>query len=269
MMATAAGAIGEEAYYGTPKGGVMCTGPYSLASWQAGSKIALKSKPGYWDAKLKPKASSVVFDFISDGSTLTSAVSSGQIDGTFEVPATAIPQLRSSSNGRTLTFGAGAQFLAFRPTGRKGPLADARARQALSYALDRESIATVIFQGAAPPSVTPVDPGVWGYSCEIFQKGYDSLPRPVYDRDKAKALVQQAGSPKQTITIALPAEQRVYLQTAHTPQSMARKIGLSIKTRPPRCGRTCSATCTTTPRPAPPTTRWPSRSAKRAWRSRS
>jgi peptide/nickel transport system substrate-binding protein len=84
--------------------------------------------------------------------------------------------------------------------------------------------------GAAPPSVTPVDPGAWGYSGEIFQKGYDALPRPVYDRDKAKALVQQAGSPKHTITIALPAEQRVYLQTAHTLQSTARKVGSSIKT---------------------------------------
>jgi peptide/nickel transport system substrate-binding protein len=234
MMATAAGAVGEAAYirakgssYGTAKGGVMCTGPYTLASWQPGAKITLEANPGYWDTQLKPKARTVVFDFVTDESTLTSALTSGQIDGSFEVPPESVAQLRSGSG--TLTFGAGTQFFAFRPTQRKGPLADPRIRQALSYALDRDSIVKVIFQGAAVPSVTPVDPGAWGYSRDVFQQAYAALPKPVYDVAKAKSLVAAAGKPSAPITIAVPADQRVYLQTAQTLQSTAKKIGLDIK----------------------------------------
>jgi peptide/nickel transport system substrate-binding protein len=235
MMATAAGAISEEAYvkqagssYGTPKGGLMCTGPYTLKSWQPGSKLTLQANPHYWDKSLQPKAKTVTFQFVTDESTLASGLTSGEIDGAFEVPSGAIPELRQASGG-TLTFGAGTQFFAFRPTQRKGLLDDPRIRQALSYALDRTSIAKVIFAGAAVPSVTPVDPGAWGYSRSVYTKAYGALPKPEYNLAKARALVKQAGSPKQAITIATPADQQVYLRATQDLQSAAKRIGLTIK----------------------------------------
>lgn len=234
MMATAAGAIGEAAYikshgktYGTAKGGVMCTGPFKLASWQPGTKITLARNDAYWDPQLKAKAATVVFNFITDESTITSALTSGGLDGSFEVSPASISQLKSSGTG-SLTLGAGTQFFAFRQTERKGILNDQRIRQALSLALDRHAIAKVVFGGAATPAVTPVDPGAWGYARSTFKSAYDRLPKPTYDLARAKSLVQQAGSPKGTITIAVPAELRVYTQTAQTLQSAARKIGLKI-----------------------------------------
>jgi peptide/nickel transport system substrate-binding protein len=234
MMATAAGAVGEEAYikskgtkYGTAKGGLMCTGPFKLGSWQAGSKVTLTRNAAYWDPQLKAKASQVVFNFITDESTSTSALTTGGLDGQFEVSPASISQLKSSGSG-TLTFGAGTQFFAFRQTETKGLLSNLKIRQALSLALDRTAITKVIFGGAAVPAVTPVDPGAWGYSKATFQAAHDALPAPEYDLAKAKALVQQAGSPKGKITIAVPADLRVYTQTAQTLQSAARKIGLNI-----------------------------------------
>jgi peptide/nickel transport system substrate-binding protein len=235
MMSTAAGAIGEAAFikragkdYGTAKGGVMCTGPFKLGSWQPGTKITLQRNASYWDPALKAKSSSVVFNFITDESTSTSALTSGGIDGSFEVSPASLSQLRSSGSGN-LTLGAGTQFFAFRQTERKGLLANPRIRQALSLALDRNAIAKVIFGGAATPAVTPVDPGAWGYSRSTFQTAYDRLPKPTYDLARAKQLVQQAGNPKATITIAVPAALQVYTQTAQTLQSAARKIGLKIE----------------------------------------
>lgn len=236
MMATAAGAIGERDYierqgksYGTPKGGLMCTGPYALDSWQSGSRITLKANDRYWDEKLQPKASQITFSFVTDESTLASALTSGQIDGTYDVPAAAVSQLRETADGGTLTFGAGTSFFAFRPTQRKGPLADVRIRQALSLALDRKAIARVIFQGTAVPSVTPASPGAWSYARKTFQEGYDRLPKPTFDLDQAERLVGQAGNPTATIRIALPADQRVYADTAQALQSNAQRIGLKVK----------------------------------------
>jgi peptide/nickel transport system substrate-binding protein len=214
--------------YGTPKGGLMCTGPFKLGSWQPGTRITLERNDAYWDPELKAKAGKVVLNFITDESTITSALTTGGLDGTFEVSPASISQLKSSGSG-TLTFGAGTQFFAFRPTERKGPLADPKIREALSLLLDRAAISRVIFGGAAVPAVTPVDPGAWGYSRDVFQQAHDALPQPTYDPDKAKALVDQAGGAKGTIKIALPADQRVYSQTAQTLQSAARKIGLDLE----------------------------------------
>jgi peptide/nickel transport system substrate-binding protein len=235
MMATAAGAIGEAAYikdkgahYGTAKGGLMCTGPFKLAAWQPGTKITLERNDGYWDPELKAKAREVTFNFITDESTYTSALTSGGLDGSFQLSPSSLAQLKSSSTG-TLTFGAGTQFVAIRPTERKGALADPRIRQALSLALDRDAIARVVFGGSAVPAVTPVDPGAWGYSRDVFKSAYEALPKPEYDIEKAKALVAQAGGAKGAIRIAVPAEQRADSQVAQTLQSAARKAGLDVE----------------------------------------
>ena len=59
---------------GTPSTGVMCTGPFTVGSWKSGQNITLKRHPGYWDAEHKAKAATFEFVFLSDDSTLTSAL---------------------------------------------------------------------------------------------------------------------------------------------------------------------------------------------------
>ena len=235
MMATAAGVIGEKAYVeskgakcGTPNGGVMCTGPYKLDRWQAGSQIVMSKNPDYWDDSLKPKAGKVTFRFITDESTATSALTSGEIDGSFQVATPAIPQLSSSSSGK-LTFGADTEFLGFRPTEKKGLFQDKRIREALSLAVNRDEIAKIVFQGSGTPSVSPIQPAAWGYGKSTFKEAFDKLPRPRYDLDAAKKLVKEAGSPKTPIVVAAPSDVRSYVQTLQTFQSAAKQIGLNMK----------------------------------------
>ncbi|MBK5232909.1 MAG: ABC transporter substrate-binding protein [Thermoleophilia bacterium] len=237
MMATAAGVIGEKKYvekkgdsYGTPTGGVMCTGPYSLESWKPGSEIVLKKNPNYWDQDLQPKADEVDFQFVTDESTASSALVSGSIDGTFEVPQASVPQLQSGGKGK-LTFGAGTQFVGVRQTETKGLLTNPKIREALSLAMNRDAIAKVIFNGSSVPAMTPVQPAQWGYSKPIFEAAQQKLPKPTQDLTKAKDLVKQAGSPTDPIVIAVSADQSYMSQTAQTIKSAAKEVGLNVEVK--------------------------------------
>lgn len=235
MMATPAGVVGQRAFveargrkYGTPNGGIMCTGPFKLDSWKPGTSIALSRNDGYWDADGAAKAGALTFKFITDESTMIGGLQSGELDGTFQVPPAGVSQLRSAPG--TLTFGASTEWFAFRPTEKNGAVKDPRVMEALSLVLDRDSIASVVFGGAAVPAGTPIQPGAYGYARETFAAAGERLAPPAVDLDKARALVTEAGAAaRRPIAIAVMADVRAYGQAAQTLQDAARRVGLDVK----------------------------------------
>lgn len=110
-MSSAAGAIVSKAAaeaagekFGTPQGGMLCTGPFKLASWEPGKAINLEKNENYWDADLIPKVEKLSFSFIADESTAINALRSGDVDGQFlYLPPAGLSQLEGSD--ATITFG--------------------------------------------------------------------------------------------------------------------------------------------------------------------
>ena len=86
----------------------------------------------------------------------------------------------------------------------KGPLADPRVRQAVSYALDRKGIINTVWTRAPATSRTRWGSGTWGYRPDVFQQAYDALPALDQDIAKAAGPNKQAGVAGQTITIGTP-----------------------------------------------------------------
>jgi peptide/nickel transport system substrate-binding protein len=130
----ASGAVSKQAYverqgkaYGTPKGGLMCTGPFKLDRWAPGQSVVLTRSDGYWNPRLRPKAGRVELRAVPDQAALTNALPTGEIDGTFFTPVAAIDRLEASGAG-TLYRGEStlAQLLARGWTGRSVTCASAR-----------------------------------------------------------------------------------------------------------------------------------------------
>lgn len=236
MMATAAGAIGEASYikakgkaYGTAEGGVMCTGPYELKSWTPGESLTITRNPTYWDTSLKPKTKSVKFLFIQDPSTITDGLESGQIDGAYEVPVTAVQTLEKSGVGQ-FYLGRSTEFGVLAFTTKAGPIQNPVIRQALSLAIDRKAIASTVFGGAAVPIYSLSFPSTYGYAKSTFQQGYNALVKAgAYDLARAKKLVKGAGSPTKVLSMLVNADDPASTETALYVQSAAKKIGLTIK----------------------------------------
>jgi peptide/nickel transport system substrate-binding protein len=236
MMATAAGAIGEASYiepkgksYGSAKGGLMCTGPYELKSWTPGVGLTITQNPNYWDKSLQPKVQKVNFLFISDPTTVTDGLLSGQIDGAYEVPVSAVKTLEKSSVGK-LYLGISTEFGVLSFTTKAGPIQNPLIRRALSLAIDRQVIASTVFSGAAVPIYSLSFPSTWGYAKPTFQQGYNALVKAgATSLSAAKKLVAQAGSPTQVVSMLVNAQDPAATQTALYVQSAAKQIGLTIK----------------------------------------
>src|SRR3954452_10621371 len=124
--------------FGTPSGGTMCTGPFKLGDWKPGASLTAVRNDGYWDAKLAPKASSIVFKGVPDDSSLTSGLLTNELTGTYPQPLTTLDQLQHSDKVKVY---AGPSFTsdAFVISSLTGALKDVRVRRALSMAIDRKA----------------------------------------------------------------------------------------------------------------------------------
>ena len=237
ILSMASGAVSKRAYveqqgkaYGTPKGGLMCTGPFKLERWTPGQSVVLTRYDGYWNPGLRPKAGRVELRAVPDQAALTNALLTGEIDGTFHTPVAAIGRLEASKAG-TLYRGEStlAQMLIPRLD---GPLGDVRIRKALSMALDRSVISQQVWAGAASPLASIAPETTWGYARDVFAKAYDELGiKPTADLEAAKALVREAGAPGETITVWSSAERREANTTANYVADVGKELGLDMKVR--------------------------------------
>lgn len=217
--------------YGTPRGGLMCTGPFKLTSWRSGDSITIERNAQYWNAALKPKVGAVTFRFIPDSSTLTSALLSGDVDGTYEAPVGSTKALRGSSVG-TLFSGPSTQSVSFGPTRATGAGADPRVRRAIDLAIDKRAFVKNVLQGAGEPLKTMTPPFAFRGSpaAEIYQAGYDALEdNAAPNLAEAKRLIAEAKPGKTPLVIAVGAGQQLPLQTATIMQAAGKSLGLEMR----------------------------------------
>lgn len=235
-MATISGAIAEKAYlqkegskYGTAAGGIMCTGPYELKKWNPGNDIVLQANPHYWDPAYTPKIKTITVKFIVNSSTLTSALLSGEIAGAYGVPATSYPELKSAGDG-TLYFGPSLSITELAPTTTSGPIGNVKIREALSLALDRSAIASVVYDGAAVPNLALTPPTAWDPSATAtYKAAYEKLGPSSPEVAKAKSLVASVPDHTSPITLGLLSGDQTELALATAVQQAGNSIGLNIK----------------------------------------
>lgn len=238
LMAGVAGVVNQKAAtakagkeYGTPRGGLMCTGPFELDRWAAGESIQISANERYWNADLKPKVKQLTFRFIPDSSTLTSALLSGEVDGSYNAPVGSLTALAKSPAG-TLYQGPSSASVSFGPTRPTGPAADPRVREALDLSIDKEAFVKNVLRGAGEPLKTFTPPFVYAGSPEkaIYQAGYDALPDNLKpDPERAKQLIADAKPAKTPLTIGIAAGDQLSLQVATIVQAAGKGLGLTMK----------------------------------------
>jgi len=236
-LGTLAGAVVEKKFaqakgqaFGSPDTGVVCTGPFKFTSYDGSTKLVLTRNDGYWDTARKAHAKTFTFVYAVDNSALVNGLTSGQIDGAFNVPSSLLDQLGSATTGKAYVGGEGStpvnlDLLMSKDT---GPGADVRVRQALSMVIDREAIAKTVLKGAADPLYQVVGPGLWGYGEQAFRAAYQQHVRKP-DVAAAKALVRQAGAAGATLVLGYPTGNPQLVQLATVLQQEAAEIGITLK----------------------------------------
>ncbi|MFJ9890510.1 ABC transporter substrate-binding protein [Streptomyces sp. NPDC091287] len=216
--------------FGSPDGGLNCTGPFSLKRWSKGQSITLERHDGYWDPARAAKPASVEFVFLKDVTTSVNALVAGEVDGAYGVAAPSYARLRSSGKG-ALVFGPTTSTVNLVVSDLKGPLADVRLRRALSLALDRKGFAKTAFGGYAEPSRAVASRFTWGKgpARAVFEKAWKSLPPAEQDVAEAKRLVAQAGKPSRPIVVAASNAGSVNPLIGTEVQAAGKRIGLDVE----------------------------------------
>ena len=214
---------------GTPQGGLMCSGPYKVGSWKAGSTLNVVRNDGYWDASHKAKVAEIDFRGVPDDASMTSGFLTGGIDGSYPQGLSTIDQLKAAKDKVTVSQGPSFASDAIVISNLKGALGDVRVRQALSLAIDRKAYIQNVYHGDAQLPRTLANPGTWGYGRDVFQADWDARPAPAQDLAKAKALMQQAGAAGKTITLGMTSEVQQLNTAANAIRSAGEAIGLTVK----------------------------------------
>jgi peptide/nickel transport system substrate-binding protein len=213
--------------YGTPAGGIMCTGPYEFKSWTAGAGVTAVVNPHYWNPAVKPLVKQIIIKGVPSAASFTSGMLTGAIQGSYYFGLSNLGSLEHS-NALTVYQGPGQSTDAFIISTTTGPLANVKVRQALSLALDRSAIISQVYDGAALMPRWLANPGTFGYGQSVFTSAYDQSPVLNQNLAEARKLAKQAGVDGQTITIGTSSELASISAETGAYQQAAEAIGLKV-----------------------------------------
>jgi len=237
-LSSSAGVVIEKSFaekqgknYGTPAGGIMCTGAYMLKSWTPGVGVVAVRNPHYWNPSVHPLVGQITIKGVSSIAALTAGLETGAIQGDYPASqVSTLEQLEHSSAVRVY-LGPGWTTDAFIVASLKGVLGSLDVRRALSLALNRQGIIDSVYQGAAQLPRWLSNAGTFGYGQSVFDQAYDSSPVLTQNIVQARKLVRQAGDTGKTLTIGTTSQLPVYAGDAGAYQAAAQAIGLKVVLR--------------------------------------
>lgn len=178
-------------------------GPFVMHSYHFGQRILYVRNPNYWKVDKKgqrlPYLTRLVIEIVPNLDTSRMRFMAGETDVYGARPREfAEMKLQGQSGNFTIFDGPptfGSEFLVFNqnPAGIKAPklawFQDARFRQAVSHAVDRNAIVTQVYAGRATPQFGPVSPA----NKFFFNPNVRKYP---YDLARAEAFLKSAGFSK-------------------------------------------------------------------------
>jgi peptide/nickel transport system substrate-binding protein len=202
----------------------VCSGPFSFVERVAQDHITLDRYAGYWNAAAI-HFDRVIFRPIPDTTVRLVNLQAGQLDMIEEMAPTDADKVRGDPKLH-LTAETGLGYAAIVFNLHNGPKADdpfghdARLREALEAAIDRNAINQVVMSGLFVPD----------NQTELLTSPYfdKDIPVPPRDLAKAKALVKASGIAHPVLELRVANSPRDE-QVAEVVQSMAAEAGIAVK----------------------------------------
>jgi peptide/nickel transport system substrate-binding protein len=185
---------GETTYAATNANG---TGPYRLVSHEPDIRTVLTLNEEYWGMDEFPLAvTGIDFTPIQNAATRVAALLSGEVDFIQDVPVQDLGRvegteglvLKTAPQNRVIFFGMnmGAEDLDSDSVEGANPFADARVREAMNMAVNRDAIRQVVMRGQSQPAGVIMPPFVNGWT-----EALDTVQEA--DLDAARAMMAEAG----------------------------------------------------------------------------
>ena len=195
------------------------TGPFKMAAWNSGDSIEIVRNDDYWGGDVA--LDGVTFRFVPDPTVAVTNVQSGEAHWTSNLPPQQVSNLMDSDDIVVQAVPSN-DYWYFALNQAREPFDDARVRQALAYAIDREAIAQATNFGNATVNQTAI-PATSGWYFE-----YAPYSR---DLDKAKALLEEAGVSDLQVDLMVSSDHPQSVTAAQVIAANAADIGVTVNIR--------------------------------------
>lgn len=157
------------------------TGPYAVEAFISEESAELTANSTYWDGT--PGLDSISIVQIADSDARAMALQSGEVDITNTIDNTSIALFADESKYTVSSIISPRVNVAYMNNAEQSPLSDVQLRQAISWAVDRDSYAALVGGSAAHSAYSDSTP----FGNDTLQSAYS------YDPDKAEEILDEAG----------------------------------------------------------------------------
>lgn len=201
------------------------TGSYAVDKWsKPGRPLRMTAATQTWRP---PVVEEIIVTVIPQAVSRMQALLTSQVDIVESIAFDDIAILREA--GLTVMTSPTAQVMALgliNVNAPDSPLNDVRVRQALNYAVDKETIAMALTAGITTPTAQAAVPGMLGYDPDLKPYGFDP--------DRARTLLTSAGYTDRFPLVIdvvvggfIPADEAIYLKVAED----LRNVGIDVTLR--------------------------------------
>jgi len=195
------------------------TGPFQFISRSAQDNLILEKFDDYWGTPAY--LDKVTYKIMENADSLVMSLQSGAIDVCAHLTSTQTAQLGDDFNIEEGTMNL-VQALYLNHA--EKPFDNVKVRQALCYALDRQTILDVAFDGYGSPIGSSMYPAFGKYFMPELTDYYS------YDPEKAKSLLTEAGYPDGfDMTITVPSNYQPHVDTAQVVVEQLKAVGVNAK----------------------------------------
>ncbi len=197
------------------------SGPFKFVTFDASQNIVeLAANTDYWDGP--PKISKLRVKTVTDANALQAELQTGGVDIAplpSNLPPDTLKAMENTANLKVDRFdGSNIYYLVFNT--QSPPLNNAKIRQAIGYAIDRQKIVSELLFDQAKMAHSILPPQSWAYSAGTQ---YD------YNAAKAKQLLQEAGYKNEPISFKYGSGNAAVNQYAQVIQSSLNDVGLNVQ----------------------------------------
>jgi peptide/nickel transport system substrate-binding protein len=195
------------------------TGPFRFVSRAAQDSIVLERFEDYWGESAY--LDKVTYKIIENADSILMSLQSGAVDLFAHLTSTQVAQLGDDFNIEEGTMNlVQAMYL----NHAEKPFDDVRVRQALCYAVDRQQILDLAFDGYGSLIGSSMYPAFGKYFDDSLTNYY------THDVEKAKALLAEAGYPGGfSMTITVPSNYQPHIDTAQVIVEQLKEVGVTAE----------------------------------------
>lgn len=194
------------------------TGPFVFESWTPGDEIVLNRNDDYWGGA--PALDSITFRVVPEGSTRLADLETGAIHISDPLSPSDVSRVEGT-DGMSVNSQPSVSLSYIGFNAQKEPFDNPLVRQAISKAIDKDTIINGIYDGVGIPAESPLAPDVFGHD--------ENISGLEYNVEEARELLAEAGYADGFSTTLWTNDNQDRIDTATAVQAQLEEIGIDVQ----------------------------------------